>query len=137
MAVEICQIGADTAQVDEPINRPKEMILRHMIFQQELVEQCRLRFLPWSHHRRSLPAVRRIESAVQASIKEEFFNKISPEQSLGDDSTNGGSGRFVSSAKWLWISAAKDIHDRDDRPHPYGKHLNRIFVSAQLSGKKI
>jgi len=38
-------------------------------------EQCRLRFLPRSHHRQSLPTGR-IESATYASIKPEFFNEI-------------------------------------------------------------
>ena len=51
----------------------------HMALNRELVEQRRLSFLLRSHHRQSLP-MERIESAVQASIKEEFFNKISLKQ---------------------------------------------------------
>jgi hypothetical protein len=48
-----------------------------MVLQRELVKQRRLRLLPRSHHRKSLPT-RRIESATYASIKGEFFNEISP-----------------------------------------------------------
>ena len=40
---------------DEAINRAQQVILGNMIFQRELVEECRLRFLPRSHHRQSLP----------------------------------------------------------------------------------
>jgi len=47
MAVEIRQMRTDAAQVDEPINRPQEVILWDMILQRELVKQCRLRFLLW------------------------------------------------------------------------------------------
>src|SRR6056297_1243968 len=78
VAVETGKIGADAAQIDKPINGPKQVILRNMILQRELVEKCCLRFLSRSQHCSILPLVRRIESAVQTSIKEEFFNKIRP-----------------------------------------------------------
>ncbi|MEM1362612.1 MAG: hypothetical protein AAGF94_12985, partial [Pseudomonadota bacterium] len=47
------------------------------IFQGELVEQRRLRFLLRSHHRQSLH-LGRIESATYASFKPKFFNEIRP-----------------------------------------------------------
>ena len=47
-----------------------------MILERELVEQGRLRFLPLSHYRQSLPT-ERIESASYDAIKIEFFNEIS------------------------------------------------------------
>jgi len=78
VAVELGQMGADAAQVDEPINRPQKVILWNVILQRELVEQRRLRFLSWPHHRPILPPVRGIESATYTSIKREFFNRISP-----------------------------------------------------------
>jgi hypothetical protein len=74
VAVELSKIGAETTEIDEAINRPKQMILRDMILQRELVKQRRLRFLFRSHHRQSLP-VEGIESGPYPSIKEEFFNK--------------------------------------------------------------
>src|SRR6056297_4023923 len=76
VAVETGKIGADAAQIDKPINGPKQVILRNMILQRELVEKCCLRFLSRSQHCSILPLVRRIESATYASIKHEFFNKI-------------------------------------------------------------
>lgn len=45
VAVEICQMSPDAAQIEMPINRPQKMILRDMIFQREFVEQRCLRFL--------------------------------------------------------------------------------------------
>jgi hypothetical protein len=77
VAVEVCEMRSDAGQINEPINRPQQVVLGHMVLQRELVEQCRLRFLPRSHHRKSLP-MERIESATYASIKDKFFNKIRP-----------------------------------------------------------
>jgi hypothetical protein len=78
MTIEIRQVGANSAQIDEPINGPKQVILGNMIFQRELVENGCLRFLSRSLHCSTLPLVRRIEAATHASIKHEFFNKTSP-----------------------------------------------------------
>src|SRR6056297_1340178 len=75
VAVEIRKMGAKAAEINKPINRPKQVILRDVILQRELIEQRRLRFLPRSHHRRSSPSISGIESAVQILFKEEFFNK--------------------------------------------------------------
>ncbi|WP_417839952.1 hypothetical protein, partial [Tritonibacter scottomollicae] len=44
----------------------------------ELIKQRRLRFLSRSQHQPIPPFDKRIESAVQAASKEEFFNKIRP-----------------------------------------------------------
>ena len=41
MAIEICQMSADAAQIEMTINRPQKMILRNMLFQRELVERIR------------------------------------------------------------------------------------------------
>ena len=75
VAIEIRQMGADAVQINEPINRPQQVVLGDVILERELVEQCRLRFLPRSHHCQSLPTGR-IESATYHSIKREFFNEI-------------------------------------------------------------
>lgn len=74
MAVKLCKMDTDTAEVDEPVNRPEQVILRDMILQRELVEQRRLRLLPLSHHR-DLPPGKRSESAAEPSIKQEFSTK--------------------------------------------------------------
>jgi len=46
VAVEICQMGTDAPQVDEPGNGSQQVVLREMILKRELVEQRRLRLLP-------------------------------------------------------------------------------------------
>ena len=55
VAVEVCEMRMDATQVDEEVNRSKQMILRDMVLQRELVEQCYLRFLPRSHHQPTPP----------------------------------------------------------------------------------
>ncbi|SMC14414.1 hypothetical protein ROA7745_04281 [Roseovarius aestuarii] len=50
MAIEIGKMSANAVQVDEPINRPQQMLLRDVILQRERVEQRCLRFLPRSQH---------------------------------------------------------------------------------------
>jgi len=59
-AVESTQVGADAGQVDEPVDRAKEVIARHMPVKVKLVEQCRLHARALTHHRRILPALREL-----------------------------------------------------------------------------
>jgi len=51
VVVEICKMGTDAAQVDEPVDGSKQVVLRDVILKRELVEQRWLSLLPWSHHR--------------------------------------------------------------------------------------
>src|SRR6056297_2329201 len=78
VAVELRKMRPDAAKIDEPVDGAQQVILWDMILKRELVEQRRLRFLSRSHHRRSSPSITGSESAVQTSIKEEFFNIIRP-----------------------------------------------------------
>jgi hypothetical protein len=50
---EIRKMGTDAAQVDEPLDRSKKVILGNVVLTRKLVEQGRLRFLPRTHHRHS------------------------------------------------------------------------------------
>jgi hypothetical protein len=45
-------MGADTGKTDDPVNRPQPVILENVIVQRDLMEQRRLRFLPWPRHRK-------------------------------------------------------------------------------------
>lgn len=50
--------------LNEPVNRPQQVILRDVIFQRKLVEQGRLRFLPRSHHRQSPHSLRELNQPL-------------------------------------------------------------------------
>ena len=54
-AVERRQMRADAGEIDKPVNRAQEMILRHERIEIELVKERALRHLPRSHHRQVLP----------------------------------------------------------------------------------
>ena len=54
-AVERSQMRADAGEIDKPVNRAQEMILRHERIEIELVKERALRHLPRSHHRQVLP----------------------------------------------------------------------------------
>ena len=75
VTVEVGEMSADCAQINKAINRAQQVVLRDVVIKRELVEQSRLSFLPWSHHRQSLQ-LKRIESATYLPIKLEFFNEI-------------------------------------------------------------
>ena len=77
VAVEICKVGTDAAQVDKSVAGSKQVILRDVVLQRELIEPSRLRFLSRYHHCHSLPSIGGIESVGHASIKHKFSNKIS------------------------------------------------------------
>jgi len=49
-AVEWCHMRPHAFQVNEPVDRPKHVVGRHMPLQRELVEKCRLIGLPFAHH---------------------------------------------------------------------------------------
>jgi hypothetical protein len=67
-------------EVHEAIDRPQQMLLRHMPFERKLIEQRVLLDLPLPHHR--LPPSRRDlrKSTNYTMIASEFFNTISPNQ---------------------------------------------------------
>jgi len=46
---------AQICQINEPVNRAQQMILRDMIINRELAEKRALRFLPRTHYRQDLP----------------------------------------------------------------------------------
>ena len=67
---------AQAGQIDEAIDPPQQVILRHVALQAEAVEQRLLHHRPLTHHG-SPPALRRrIESEASHRRKAEFFNTI-------------------------------------------------------------
>src|SRR5215468_5743514 len=83
------QMPPNPAQVDKAIDRPQQMLLGHMPFERELVEQSILLDLPLPHHR--LPPSRRdlTKSANYTTILQEFFNTIGALQPMADDAAYG------------------------------------------------
>ena len=53
VAVEISEVSTDRGQIHEPVDGSKQVVLWDLILKRKLVEQRRLRLLPWSHHRQS------------------------------------------------------------------------------------
>jgi hypothetical protein len=49
--VEGCQVRPNAAQVNEAVNRPKQVCLRDVAFERKLVKQIFLLDLPIPHHR--------------------------------------------------------------------------------------
>jgi hypothetical protein len=74
------QVLADASEVDEPINRPQQMILRNVILKAEAVEQRFLHHRPLAHHLQS-PAARKTESDQYDDFNTEFFNTIRQKRS--------------------------------------------------------
>ncbi len=81
VAVERPQVSPYAAQVDEPIDRAKQMVSRHVTLQAELVEQRpgRLAAIPSCL---TLPSLDRIESAKTALFNCQVFqqNRPTPDQ---------------------------------------------------------
>lgn len=76
-AVKVRQMRPDAAQIEMPINQPQQVISRDMIFQTKLVKQCRLRFLPRPHHRKSSRSMPEVNQRVVHRLSTSFFNNIS------------------------------------------------------------
>ena len=76
-AVEGTKAGADAGQVDEPVDRTKQVISRHMPVEIELIKQCRLHARAFAHHRRILPALREWNQDFTAPATP-TFSTVSP-----------------------------------------------------------
>ncbi len=51
--------------VEEPINRPQQVVLANMSLKRELAKQRRLSFLPRSHHRQSCHSLRELNQPLR------------------------------------------------------------------------
>jgi hypothetical protein len=72
VAVGFSKMWADTTQLDEAVNRPQQVVLRHMIVDGKLIKECALRFLLWSQHRQSPCIHKEIESVADLQSKKSF-----------------------------------------------------------------
>ena len=75
VAVETSKMGADAAQIDKPINGPKQVISGNMILQRKLVEKCCLRFVSRSQHCSILPLVRELNQRLTLRSSTSFSTK--------------------------------------------------------------
>mmetsp|Transcript_24384 Transcript_24384/g.45415 ORF Transcript_24384/g.45415 Transcript_24384/m.45415 type:complete len:213 (+) Transcript_24384:109-747(+) len=50
-AVKICQMRPNAGQINNAINSPQNVIAGDVVFYREIIEQSKLCFLTWSHHR--------------------------------------------------------------------------------------
>ena len=76
VAVKFLQMFAGATQIYETVNRAQQVILRHMVLDRKIVEQCALRFLLRSQHRQSPCVHRQIESVTSPQIKKKFSTEL-------------------------------------------------------------
>src|SRR4029077_14062515 len=79
-AVERRELAAQFRQVDKAVDRPQQMISRHMSIEREVVEQHTLFDLPWSHHRLSSCLSTGLNQWTFTVSTSAFFNKIGHER---------------------------------------------------------
>ena len=79
-AVERRELAAQFRQVDKAVDRPQQMISRHMSIEREVVEQHTLFDLPWSHHRLSSCISTGLNQWTFTVSTSAFFNKIGQKQ---------------------------------------------------------
>ena len=70
------------AQVDKAIDRPQQMLLRHMPFERKPIEQRVLLDLPFPHHRLPPAVVIWQNQTDYITILQAFFNSIGGERSF-------------------------------------------------------
>jgi hypothetical protein len=75
MAVEIRKMGADAAQVDEPVDGSKQVASGDVILKREFVKQRRLRFLLWSHHRPIPQSIKELNHRSTLQSSKSFSTK--------------------------------------------------------------
>jgi hypothetical protein len=75
MAVEIRKMGADAAQVDEPVDGSKQVVSGDVILKREFVKQRRLRFLLWSHHRQIPQSIKELNQRSTLQSSKSFSTK--------------------------------------------------------------
>src|SRR3954454_9914423 len=90
MAVERPQLLADVAEVHEPVDRPQQVIARHVPLEAELVEQRGLIGLALAHHA--------LGSRRQTTVNQRLRPRPSATASFSTQSAQ--SGRGVWRAKW-------------------------------------
>jgi hypothetical protein len=75
-AVESCKLSPQLTKLEEPIDRPQEMVSRNVPFERELVEQSSLVELPMSHHDVQSCLSQRLNQRTSCVATTEFFNTI-------------------------------------------------------------
>src|SRR5205085_11713067 len=76
LAVERRQFLPQPVEFDEAIDRPQQVLLRHMPLERKLVKQSLLLDSPLPHHCTSPPPHNRSESAPSNACNTQFFNAI-------------------------------------------------------------
>ena len=87
-AVEVPQVLANALQIDEPVDGPEQVILRHVPLQRELVEERALICPPLAHHGR-ISRSGRTESAPSHRFNRPLFQRHQPKADLSIASTTG------------------------------------------------
>jgi hypothetical protein len=76
VAVKLSPILANVAQIDEPINRPQQVILGNTGLQRDPIKQRRVRFLLWSHHRQLSQSTGQLHQRIGARSNKSFSTQL-------------------------------------------------------------
>src|SRR5665213_1647557 len=79
-AVEGSQLPPQLSKLDEPVDRPQQMIGRNVSFERKLVEQSSLIDLPMSHHDLQSCLSQRLNQRISSRATADFFNKVDPKR---------------------------------------------------------
>jgi hypothetical protein len=110
MAVEIRKMGADAAQVDEPVDGSKQVASGDVILKREFVKQRRLRFLLWSHHRKPSRSIRELNQQFRPQSSMSFSTKSAHcVKKLFAASENSTKVEFCSSSAQTWPICAEKL----------------------------
>ena len=74
LAVEGTQLFAQARQIDEPIDRPQQVIGGNVPLQAELIKQLLLNHRPLTHHQHLSRCNANAESDQSHDLKREFFH---------------------------------------------------------------
>ena len=130
IAVERPQLLADAAEVHEPVDRPQQVIARHVTLEAELVEQRRLVGLALAHHG--------LGSRCQTTVNQRLRLRPSATASFSTQSTQSGPYPQPGSNIPLQAQRAHTIDSSAGRGHSrsaFERSLTRIFFLCMPSAR--
>ena len=95
MAVKLGKMRTNTPQINEPINRTQQVVLRNVIFQRKLIKPYCLRLLPWSQNRKSPCPIHRLTQRLTIRSSKSFSTQSAPSSHSLRDHLTTAVGEFA------------------------------------------